>query len=100
MHRNNVGRRAGLEPGPHVRTGTIPGDEVEVCNAHRGPEGLCQIGRFPGVVREEEAGTEASEFCLTLSGGKVRKDYWKQLFEELVIMHGPCNPEAKAAHPE
>jgi hypothetical protein len=24
----------------------------------------------------------------------------EQLFEELVIMHGPCNPGTEAAHPE
>jgi 6-phosphogluconolactonase/glucosamine-6-phosphate isomerase/deaminase len=51
-------------------------------------------------VREEEVGAEESEFRLALSGGKVPKDCWKQLFEELVVMHGPRNPETEAAHPE
>jgi hypothetical protein len=52
------------------------------------------------VVREEEVGTEASESRLALSRREVRQNCWEQLFKELVIMDGPCNPEAEVAHPE
>jgi hypothetical protein len=39
-HRNNIGRRAGLKPRPHVGIRTIPGDEVEACNACWGIQGV------------------------------------------------------------
>jgi hypothetical protein len=40
MHRSNIGRRVGLKPGPHVRTGAIPRDEVEACDAHWSIQGV------------------------------------------------------------
>jgi hypothetical protein len=51
-------------------------------------------------MREEKADTETSKLHLALSRRKVRENCWKQLFEELVVMHRPRNPETEVDHPE
>jgi hypothetical protein len=45
-------------------------------------------------------GAESIELRLALGKREVREDCWKQPFEELVIVDGPCNPETETAHPE
>ncbi|KAJ7366307.1 hypothetical protein DFH08DRAFT_797299 [Mycena albidolilacea] len=71
--RGHIRGRVGLKPGPDIRAGTIPGNEVEA-------------GDTPWSVQRGRR--------------EVREDCQKQLLEKLVVMDGPRNPETEVAHPE